>query len=81
MTYISFALVFLIMILIFKLFKFKTKTIITLLINILVGGVVLYFINYIPGISIAIDIWKALAVGAFGLPAVIVILVLELYFK
>ena len=30
MTYISFALVFLIMILIFKLFKFKTKTIITL---------------------------------------------------
>ena len=77
---ISYLLVGLILILLLKLFHFKVKTIVTILINIIVGGLVLFLINYIPGVNIAIDIWKSLAVGVFGLPAVIIILVLHFFF-
>ena len=73
---ISFIVVGLILLLILKIFKVKLKTIITILINILVGGIVLFCINYIPGINIPIDIWRSLAVGVFGVPAVIVIVIL-----
>ena len=73
MSCILMALIFL---LILKLLKVKMKTIITILVNILVGGIVLCLINYIPGINITVDIWRSLAVGVFGVPAVIVIVVL-----
>ena len=77
---ISYALVGIILILLLKLFHFKVKTIVTILINIIVGGLVLFLINYIPGVNISIDIWKSLAVGVFGLPAVVIILVLHFFF-
>ena len=68
-----------ILILLLKLFHFKVKTIVTILINIIVGGLVLFLINYIPGVNISVDIWKSLAVGVFGLPAVVIILVLHFF--
>jgi inhibitor of the pro-sigma K processing machinery len=77
---ISYALVAIILILLLKLFHFKIKTIITILINIIAGGLVLFLINYIPGIDIQIDIIKSLIVGVFGLPGVIVILILHFFF-
>lgn len=77
---ISYALVAIILILLLKLFHFKVKTIITILINIIAGGLVLFLINYIPGIDIQIDIIKSLIVGVFGLPGVIVILILHFFF-
>ena len=78
---ISYALVAIILILLLKLFHFKVKTIITVLINIIAGGLVLFLINYIiPGINIQIDILKSLIVGVFGLPGVIVILILHFFF-
>ena len=77
---ISYALVAIILILLLKLFHFKVKTIITVLINIIAGGLVLFLINYIPGIDIQIDIIKSLIVGVFGLPGVIVILILHFFF-
>jgi len=78
--YISYVVVFLVILLILKLFHIKAKTIIKILINILVGGLVLFCINLIPGVSIGIDVFKSLAVGIFGIPAVIVILVLHFFF-
>jgi inhibitor of the pro-sigma K processing machinery len=77
---ISYAIVAIILILLLKLFHFKVKTIITILINIIAGGLVLFLINYIPGIDIQIDIIKSLIVGVFGLPGVIVILILHFFF-
>ena len=78
--YISYILVLLVFLLVLKLLRIKTKTIIKLLINIVIGGAILFCVNLIPGISISIDIFKSLAVGIFGIPAVIVILVLHFFF-
>ena len=74
--YLSYIFVALLVIVLLKLlFKFRLKTIITLLINIIIGGLVLFFINYIPGININIDIFKSIIVGVFGVPGVIFILI------
>ena len=59
-----------------KLFKIKWKIIISLLINVLIGGIALYFVNYIPGVNLKIDIVSSLVVGLLGLPGVIILLVL-----
>lgn len=74
--YLAYILAVLVVLLSIKfIFKAGIKTIIKLLINALVGGVVLFLINYIPGINITIDIFKSLIVGIFGVPGVIFILI------
>ena len=78
--YLAYIMVALIVLLLLKLFHFKAKTILKMLINILIGGVILFFINSIPGVNVELDIWKSLAVGIFGIPAVIVILVIYFFF-
>ena len=65
--------------LLLKLLKVKWKTIIGLLLNILIGGIALYFINYIPGINLKIDILSSLVVGVLGIPGVIILLVLYFF--
>ena len=59
-----------------KLFRIKWKFIISLIINAIIGGVVLYFINYIPGINLSINIINSILVGVLGIPGVILLLVL-----
>ena len=81
LPYISYIVVALIILLLLKILKFKLKTLIKIAINILIGGIVLYFINYIPGINITIDIWRSLAVGVFGVPAVVIILIIYFIYE
>lgn len=78
---ICYAIIAIIVILLLKLFHFKLKTIISMIINIIVGGLVLFLINYIPGIEITINLWKALFVGVFGFPAVVIVVIAYFVFE
>ena len=71
--------VILILWLVLKLFKVSFKVIWKLLINALVGGVVLYLLNLIPGISMPINWLTTILTGIFGVPAVIVIFIVSLF--
>ena len=78
--YLSYIFVGLLVIVLLRLiFKFKIKTIVTLILNVLIGGIILYLINYIPGIDITIDIFKSIIVGSFGVPGVIFILIYHFF--
>lgn len=68
--------VLLIFLLILKVFKVSLKIILKFAINALVGGIILYAVNYIPGINLEITWINATLTGIFGIPAVIVILIL-----
>ena len=71
--------VILILWLVLKLFKVSFKVIWKLLINALIGGVVLYLLNLIPGISMPINRLTTILTGIFGVPAVIVIFIVSLF--
>ena len=71
--------VILILWLVLKLFKVSFKVIWKLLINALIGGVVLYLLNLIPGISMPINWLTTIFTGIFGVPAVIVIFIVSLF--
>ena len=71
--------VILILWLVLKLFKVSFKVIWKLLINALIGGVVLYLLNLIPGISMPINWLTTILPGIFGVPAVIVIFIVSLF--
>ena len=65
--------------LVLKLFKVSFKVIWKLLINALIGGVILYLLNLIPGISMPINWLTTILTGIFGVPAVIVIFIVSLF--
>ena len=71
--------VILILWLVLKLFKVSFKVIWKLLINALIGGVVLYLLNLIPGSSMPINWLTTILTGIFGVPAVIVIFIVSLF--
>ena len=71
--------VILILWLVLKLFKVSFKVIWKLLINALIGGVVLYLLNLIHGISMPINWLTTILTGIFGVPAVIVIFIVSLF--
>ena len=64
-----------VLVIVLSIFKVSFKIILKLVINSLVGGIILYLINFIPSISLPITWYNALAVGVFGIPAVIIILI------
>jgi len=59
----------------FFILKLKIKLIFKFIINILLGGAILFLINYIPGVNITLDIFKSIVVGVFGIPGAIVVIV------
>ena len=63
--------VILILWLVLKLFKVSFKVIWKLLINALIGGVVLYLLNLIPGISMPINWLTTILTGIFGVPGTV----------
>ncbi len=73
--YLFIALVVLLIIL--KLLKFSLKTIIKIAINTLIGLVVVYLLNLIPGVDIPLEWWSGLIVGVFGIPGAIVLLIIS----
>ena len=58
--------------------KASVKTIVALLINALVGFIVLWLVNYTGLIAIPVNIITCLVTGAFGVPGLLLLIVLEL---
>ena len=76
LPYIGYILAAIVVILVLKLiFKLGTKQIIRCAINIVIGGLILFLINYIPGINISIDIFKSITVAFLGVIGVVIVVV------
>lgn len=80
-----FAAVLFVLFLIFKIFNLSIKVFIKLLINALIGAAILFIFNFvfagllsISALAIPVTWWSALVTGVFGVPGVIVILILSL---
>ncbi len=80
-----FAAVLVVLFLIFKVFHLSIKVFIKLLINALIGAVILFIFNFvfagllnISALAIPITWWSALVTGIFGVPGVIVLLIISL---
>ena len=62
-----------------KLFKVSFKIIWKLLVNALIGGLVLFVLNFIPGVNMPINWLTTILKGLFGVPAVLVIFIVSLF--
>ena len=62
-----------------KLFKVSFKIIWKLLVNALIGGLVLFVLNFIPGVNMPINWLTTILTGLFGVPAVLVIIIVSLF--
>lgn len=60
-----------------KLLKVSVKIIWKILVNAAVGGLVLFLLNLIPGLNLPLNWLTAICTGLFGIPAVIVILIVS----
>ena len=81
MEYLSFLVALIVLFLVLKIIAAQIKIIIKLMINALAGGVVLFLINMIgAGFGFVLDInWiTSLIVGIFGVPGVILVILLQI---
>lgn len=67
----------------FKLFSWPIRIFVKLLVNTLIGGVMLFLINYfgsmlLDGFMLPVTWWSALIVGILGIPGIILLIVLTL---
>ncbi len=62
-----------------KLFKFTFGTIVKVLINAVIGIAAMFLLNLIPGVDMPIVWWTALITGIFGVPGVIVVLIISFF--
>ena len=62
-----------------KLFKVSFKFSWKLLVNALIGGLVLFVLNFIPGVNMPINWLTTILTGLFGVPAVLVIFIVSLF--
>lgn len=81
MEYLSFLVALIVLFLVLKIIAAPIKIIIKLMLNALAGGVVLFLINMIgAGFGFVLDInWiTSLIVGIFGMPGVILVILLQI---
>ena len=81
MEYLSFLVALIILYIILKIIAAPVKIIIKLMINAFVGGVVLFLINLVgAGFGFALNItWlTSLIVGIFGVPGVVLVILLQI---
>ena len=62
-----------------KLLKFSIKTILKFAINAAIGIALIFLLNLIPGVEIPLTWWTGLVSGLFGIPGVIVLLILSFF--
>lgn len=68
---------FIALIIVLKLFRVSFKTIVKVAINAAVGIALIFLLNLIPNVAIPVNWWTALVSGIFGVPGVIVLLILN----
>ena len=66
-----------------KILIVPIKKIVKLIVNSILGGVLLIFINYIGGIffnfSIGVNIWTSVIVGILGIPGAILLVLIKIF--
>lgn len=81
MEYLSFLVALIVLYIVLKIIAAPVKIIIKLMINAFVGGVVLFLINLVgAGLGFALNItWlTSLIVGIFGVPGVVLVILLQI---
>lgn len=81
MEYLSFLVALIVLYIVLKIIAAPVKIIIKLMINAFVGGVVLFLINLVgAGFGFALNItWlTSLIVGIFGVPGVVLVILLQM---
>ena len=68
---------FIALIVVLKLFKVSFRTIVKVAVNAAVGIALIFLLNLIPNVAIPVNWWTALVSGIFGVPGVLVLLVLN----
>ena len=68
-----------VLIIVLKLFKVSIKTILKVAISAAIGVAAIFLLNLIPNVAIPINWWTALISGIFGVPGVIVLLILSFF--
>ena len=68
-----------VLVIVLKLFKVGFKTIFKIAINAAIGVGAIFLLNLIPNVAIPITWWTALVSGIFGVPGVIVLLILSFF--
>ncbi len=68
-----------VLVIVLKLFKVGFKTILKIAINAAIGVGAIFLLNLIPNVAIPITWWTALVSGIFGVPGVIVLLILSFF--
>lgn len=82
MEYLSFLVALIVLYIVLKIIAAPVKIIIKLMINAFVGGVVLFLINLVgAGFGFALNItWlTSLIVGIFGVPGVVLVILLQIF--
>lgn len=80
MGYVTFFIAMLILFVFLKIIAVPVKIVIKLMLNALIGGVVLFLLNLIGaqfGLVLDINWLTTLLVGFFGVPGVIIVLILQ----
>ena len=80
MGYVTFFIAMLILFVFLKIISVPVKIVIKLMLNALIGGVVLFLLNLIGaqfGLVLDINWLTTLLVGFFGVPGVIIVLILQ----
>ncbi len=70
---------FIVLIIVLKLFKVSFRTIVKIAVNAAVGIALIFLLNLIPNVAIPVNWWTALISGFFGVPGVIVLLILSFF--
>ena len=64
--------------LVLKLLKVSIKGILGFIVNAAVGIALIFLLNMIPGVAIPLTWWTGLVSGLFGIPGVVVLLIIFL---
>ena len=82
MEYLSFLVALIVLYIVLKIIAAPVKIIIKLIINAFVGGVVLFLINFVGasfGFVLNITWLTSLIVGIFGVPGVVLVILLQMF--
>lgn len=81
--FLAFAIAAAVLFIVLKIISAPIKLIIKLMLNVLIGGVVLFIINYFGanfGFTLDINWLSALLVGVLGVPGVVILVIMKLFF-
>lgn len=77
MEILSYVIPIIVVLVILKVLSLPLKIIKTFLINSIVGGVILFALSYLGILSIAITWWVLALTGLFGIPGLIIAIILS----